>query len=80
MNGFSMKFEILLTRLAMAVSSLAVTLGLADIIYGVIASADGASIKKITLIIAIQPRDPKSVLWQHCISTHSNWSVKEKSG
>jgi cellulose synthase/poly-beta-1,6-N-acetylglucosamine synthase-like glycosyltransferase len=50
MNGFSMKFEILLTRLAMAVSSLAVTLGLADIIYGVIASADGASIKKITLL------------------------------
>ena len=45
-----MKFEILLTRLAMAVSSVAVTVGLADIVYGVAASQDGVSLKKMVLL------------------------------
>jgi cellulose synthase (UDP-forming) len=48
--GFSMKFEILLTRLAMAVSSVAVAVGLADIVYGVVASQDGVSLKKMALL------------------------------
>jgi cellulose synthase (UDP-forming) len=45
-----MKFEIFLTRLALGLSSVAITLGLADIVYGVVASPDGVSIKKIGLV------------------------------
>lgn len=46
-----MKIEILLTRLAIAVSALALALGFASLIYSVELGPDGLSIKKLSLVV-----------------------------
>src|SRR5882762_3534660 len=45
----SMKYDILLTRLAMGVSAVALALGLADLSFSIGAGPDGVSIKKMIL-------------------------------
>lgn len=45
-----MKYDILLTRLAMGVSAIALVLGLADLDFGIGASPDGVSIKSVVLV------------------------------
>ena len=46
-----MKYDILLTRLAMCVSAVALALGLSDLGFSIGAGPDGVSIKKIVLVI-----------------------------